>query len=388
MIPGSSRVIFGRLPGGLPGDFREGFRGRGCGNLVLMEQQKQCSVVIASTAFTFDTPCEPASVQTQLRFGAVVEALETRAVESQGWTRVAYGWGVRDRFDEAERAEEGWLRSSSVVVASPQGSSAEAAKALQIYLDRPVSDPPRSSEPAALTASASWLQVRSLAAHGFAKPSRTAGPSVVVVPFEAWVWGVELTDAQAAPGAYGSRWWRVLLPDGREVFIQSGDLASGGLSQVADGETMIQPTAMLGRPYVWGGSTSFGYDCSGLVQMAARRRGVALPHSARRQFSETFAGLSPVGEDLAIEDVVGEVRSDGGRGEACSAMGLRVCEAGRAAVGRSAAAGRCGVLRDGRQTGGPRRAVGGQQRDDPRVEFRDAQRAARPVFGPAFMRRG
>jgi cell wall-associated NlpC family hydrolase len=39
----------------------------------------------------------------------------------------------------------------------------------------------------------------------------------------------------------------------------------------------------LGLPYTWGGTSTFGYDCSGFVQMLERQRGVGLPRDAQPQ---------------------------------------------------------------------------------------------------------
>ena len=39
----------------------------------------------------------------------------------------------------------------------------------------------------------------------------------------------------------------------------------------------------LGLPYTWGGTSSFGYDCSGFSQMLQRRRGILMPRDAQPQ---------------------------------------------------------------------------------------------------------
>jgi cell wall-associated NlpC family hydrolase len=71
-----------------------------------------------------------------------------------------------------------------------------------------------------------------------------------------------------------------------------GYVAAAHLAPVA-GDAVDQAARFLGVPYLWGGRSALGIDCSGLVQLALAAVGVAAPRDSDMQEALLGTALAP-----------------------------------------------------------------------------------------------
>ncbi len=91
------------------------------------------------------------------------------------------------------------------------------------------------------------------------------------------------TPAIAAAGPRRG-WSRVELPDGTGGFLKNRSIGRIPAARRLSRQRLVASAmSFLGIPYVWGGNTPKGFDCSGLVQRAFRLNGLLIPRDSDQQ---------------------------------------------------------------------------------------------------------
>jgi cell wall-associated NlpC family hydrolase len=133
-------------------------------------------------------------------------------------------------------------------------------------------------------ASGHVAEVRSLFANIYREASVTAHAPLLTVPLETRL------VVSAEPAEHPS-WAALRLPDGSAGWVQTGDVAFDPPPLTVP-EMVEFSKRFLGLPYTWGGTSTYGYDCSGFMQMLERRHGVNMPRDAQPQAD--WGGLATV----------------------------------------------------------------------------------------------
>lgn len=110
----------------------------------------------------------------------------------------------------------------------------------------------------------------------------------------------------------GRRGWRhVVLADGKEGFLDGRWIErQPRTTRISRDQLSVTGLRFLGIPYIWGGATPKGFDCSGLVQRIYRLSALVIPRDSDLQ--SVFGRRRRIGspEDLRTGDLLFFGRSD------------------------------------------------------------------------------
>ena len=94
----------------------------------------------------------------------------------------------------------------------------------------------------------------------------------------------------------------ILLPDQSQIIIDRNKLIFNNdfLSRM---DLVSVAKSLLGIPYLWGGKSSFGYDCSGFIQSLFRLKEIFLPRDCSEQVKSSVI-KKKITNDVSICDLI------------------------------------------------------------------------------------
>jgi gamma-D-glutamyl-L-lysine dipeptidyl-peptidase len=212
-------------------------------------------VVVVPVANMYSAPSDESAVVSQAIYGSNVLLLLSR--------------GEWSRIETPEDHYKGWTRSRYLRIVQSGAGYATSGRI---------------------------VQVESLLANLYREPDVTKHQPVITIPFESKL------DVLADGTGPSQGWLQVRLPDLKTAWIQQGDIISDPKPLTID-ESIALAKRFLGLPYLWGGRSSFGFDCSGFTQMLVRARGLNMPRHADQQAA--WKGLISVNrKDLQPGDLL------------------------------------------------------------------------------------
>ena len=200
-------------------------------------------VVVVPVANMYSGPSDQKEVVSQAFYGSLIKLL----VVSGEWSKIQ----TEDRF-------KGWTPSRYLRLVQTGTGYATSGKV---------------------------VQVESLFANVYREPDVRQRKPLITIPFES-----RLEVISEGKGK-DEGWLQVRLPDQRNAWLQAGDVVSDP-KPLTISESVELAKRFLGLPYLWGGRSTFGYDCSGFTQMLLRSRGIRMPRNVGQQ--ATWSGAIAV----------------------------------------------------------------------------------------------
>ncbi|MEI6531507.1 MAG: C40 family peptidase [Chlamydiota bacterium] len=207
--------------------------------LQLVLELSALTLINKPSAILYTSPEKESFIEDILRYGAHVTLLQ----EQEGFAQVSHQ--QRGLAEACPPASTGWLHKTDLL---------EVSK-----------DPH-------LLATA-FVGYRG--AYLFKEADTKRGP-FLTLPFE-----TPLEVAEELPETC-RRWIIVRLQDGQKAYVQRSQMVFE--KRVLNMAEMVAfSQQFIGLKYLFGGTTSFGYDCSGFTQMLYRQMGVIIPRNSYQQ---------------------------------------------------------------------------------------------------------